>query len=825
MWTHYLKIAVRNLRKRKMGAVINVAGLSVGLAACLLIYFIVASEWSFDRFHPDRERIYRVVADLPNPAGGKFYMPSAPYRAALAIKEFRGVEDMSFFMGFQTKVTVRDKEWAPAYPSDIMFTDPGFFAIFPRVWLFGDPVSALREPFRVVLTESKARTYFGDVPLDKVIGREVVYDDSLRLTVSGIVKDWNKNTDLIFKDFISLSTVQNSFLKDIQGLGTETVPSQWSWGDNEQVFVKLAKGETPSGFVDQAEKMFREHLTASDGRKVRMYLQPLSAVHFDADFEDFYSGKAHAPTLYGLMGIAVFILLLAVVNFINLSAAQSLQRAKEIGVRKVLGSDRRGLIRQFLTETFILVAMSGLLAVLIVRLVVGNFPSFFPAGTAVPLVTPALWIFLAFITLGTTLLAGYYPARVLSSWLPVLSLKGYGGGRTRNRNYVRKALIVFQFTMSIAFIISVLVVQKQLRFLLNKDLGFARDAIVTIPTSGNYATRDRNILADRIRQVPGVRMVSVSIEPPMIDRLRGGDLDCREKGTKVVASERVGDEFYVPLFGLKLVAGRNFAAPRDDTAGFIPSRIPYGYQFPKVRTDFLINETCARQLGFTRPSDALGHVVAAGDISGPVVGILADYHERSLFSPIGPLFVYGSRRPLWGELNVQLSGGIPYATVLAGIEQCWKGVYPSEPFDYYFLDKTIAGFYAREEQTKQVVVAATLIAIFISCIGLFGLISFTAEQKTREIGIRKVLGASVTGIVTLLSKDFLQLVCLSFVIASPLAFFVAHRWLQNFAYRIAIQWYIYALAGALALLIALVTVGFRAIRAATANPVKSLRVE
>lgn len=827
MFRNHLAVAYRNLVKRKAGTVINVAGLSIGIAACLLIYIVTASELSFDRFHPDRERIYRVVADMNNPAYGQFYRSQVPYPAALALRDqFKGVETVTNFTSYTAKVSIPGsaKRFAGSYPSDIILADPDYFRIFPRQWLAGDAATALVRPFSVVLTEAKARSYFGDLPANELIGREVVYDDSLRLTVSGIVKDWNKNTDLIFRDFISYSTIHVSFLKDIQDIGPASLPNEWSWNDHSQVYLKLAKGVSPERIHAEMKQMFRDQLSGNKGWEVRMYLQPLSDIHFNATFTDFYGGRANLPTLYGLMGIAAFILLLAVVNFVNLSTAQSLQRAREIGVRKVLGSSRANLVFQFLTETFVLTLLAVMLSVLIAKIVMERLPTFFPEGTAFHVFAPYTLLFLAGITGGATLLAGFYPARVLSSWRPAITLKGYTRSATGHRNYLRKGLIVFQFTISLFFIIGALVVGSQLRYLLGKDLGFKKDSIVNIATGSNYSTDKRNVLAEKIRHIAGVRMASVSIETPMIDWLRGGDIKRLDNGAKVQSSERVADEYYVPLYGLTLVAGRNFQPPHDDTTGFITSKIPYGYTFRVKQAEFLINQTCARQLGFADPAAALGHMVDIGLVRGPVVGILKDFHERSLFTPIGPVYIYGSKNPLWGEINVSLNRGALQQT-LAGIERCWKEVYPSEPFAYTFLDKDIERFYAKEEQTRQVVNAATLLAIFISCIGLFGLIRLTAEQRTKEIGIRKVLGASAPAIVLLLSSDFIKLVLLAVVVASPLAWYLGHRWLENFAYRIDIRWWMFVLSGALALAMAGVTVGVQALRAAGANPVDSLRAE
>jgi len=685
-----------------------------------------------------------------------------------------------------------------------------------------------------VLTESRARLYFGSIPLDKIIGKELIYDDSLHLSVSGIVKDWDQHSDLLFKEFISFATIQSSFLKNVSDLELATRPDKWNMPDYSQNFVKLAKGTTPAQFERQTISMVKEHMThEGDWGKIRIRLQPLSAMHFDANYQDFYSRKANLPTLYMLMGIAAFILLIAAINFINLSTAQSLRRAKEIGIRKVLGSNRSSLVLQFLTETFLLTALAVASSLLIVYPALRIFRDFIPKGVRLDLTDSFTWIFLLGTILVTSLLAGLYPALMLSASSPMRSLRARGV--VRQKGYLRKGLIVFQFTISLVFIIGTIVIGSQTHYLLSADLGFTKEAILGIQTSSNYATNKRNILAERIRQLPGVRMVSACWNPPMIDYNlpEGRILERKDKPVQLECSERIGDEYYVPLFGLKIIAGRNFMPPRDDTVGLVPLHSP-GYTIEPVHTEILINETCARQLGFKTPGDAIGHIVGTPSpfspvVTGPIVGVLADFHAQSLFSPIRPTYVYGSKNLWFGGVQVKLSAQNKTAgqikTTLAGIEKSWKDIYPDEPFEYQFLDQAMAGYYDKEQKMVQITNAAMMIAIFVSCMGLFGLVRFTAEQRTREIGIRKVLGASVSGIVAMLSKDFLMLVLISIGIASPVSWWFLHQWLQDFAYRINMSWWIFVLAGLSAILAAMITVSFQAVKAAVCNPVKSLKTD
>jgi ABC-type antimicrobial peptide transport system permease subunit len=840
MFKNYFKTAWRNIIRNKAYSVINILGLAFGICSCLLIYLITNYEFSFDKFHADSDRIYRVVLDIDNPANGKDYRSQIPYAAAMMIqKEFTGIEKTANFFSYSAQVTVPEagkpsKRFFQTYPSPTIIPQSSYFSIFSYQWLYGNPATALEQPFQIVLTESRARMYFGTLPPGKIIGKELIYDDSLHLTVSGIIKDWNQHSDLIFKEFISYSTIQSSFLKQMNDLRQAADPN-WTLPDYTQNFIKLAKGATPMQFEQQAAILVKEHmLQKNDPSSITMKLQPLSDIHFNNNYSDFYSRQANLSTLYILMGIAAFILLIAAINFINLSTAQSLRRAKEIGIRKLLGSDRRSLILQFLIETFILTSIAVICSLLFAKPVLNIFRDFIPSEVTVDLTNIFIWIFLLGTILFTSLLAGLYPAFVLSSYSPKRSLQARG--EARRKGYFQKGLTVFQFTISLLFIIGTIVIGGQTHFLLNKDMGFKKDAIISIYTSDNYATNKRNILAENVRQIPGVSMVSACWSPPLINynQPEQNFLQLAGRTNTVNCSERVGDEYYVPLFGLKLIAGRNFMPPQDDTVGFVPSFVPYGYSFPKKQTEILITETCAKQLGFKTPQEALGHIVRTpapnlDAINGPIVGVVADFHAQSLFSPMRPAYIYGSRNLWRGGIQVKLSlsnnNNATLQDELKAIEKSWKQIYPQEEFKYRFLDDSIADMYKTQRTTAQITTAAMIIAIFISCMGLFALFNFATEQRTKEIGIRKVLGASVSGIVAMLSKDFVTLIFLSILIASPVAWYFLQHWLQNFAYHIRISWWIFLLAGVGAIAIAFVTVSFQAIKAAVANPVKSLRTE
>jgi putative ABC transport system permease protein len=814
MLKNFFKTAWRSLLRNKVVTTINVLGLALGITVCLIIFLLVKYELSYDRFHPDGDRIYRFVGASLDPKeekGDRGFVPvPLPDDAR---REISGFETVAGFDNMYADVIVPQpgKEnlffYAPRpdEPSNIIIAEPEYFSIFHYRWLAGNPATALNVPFRVVLSEKEAIRYFGPGDPDHWLGRPLIYSDSLHVTVSGIVQDWKENSDFAFRDFISYATIGESFLK-------EDYPRYWPmWSGGVEGIVKLAPGVTQA----QVERQFPAFLArhSAEGRSnERLALQPLTNIHFNERYRDIFSRKVNLASLYGLAGIALFILVIAAINFINLSTAQSIRRAREIGVRKVLGSRRSAIILQFLSEALLLVLVAAVLSLLIAGPLLFALQSLLPRGVHLQVFTWSTLLFLLLIVAVTCLLAGFYPARVLSAYQPALSLKGRGTLQLNSKSFLRRSLIVFQFTVSLIFIIGTLIIGRQIHYVLNTDLGFDKDAIITLRTGREKPFSKRALLAQKIREIPGVRIVARHMQPPMGNSHSGTFIEYQgATDVKISASFDFCDTDYVPLFGLHIIAGRNLF-PADT-----------------IR-EYLVNETCAKQLGFLHPADALGKLVISGvnDAEGQVVGIIKDFHSRSMHEPITPFFI-STNEPWEFTISAKLatsgrSVGHLKET-LAQLEKTWTEVYPYEKFDYVFFDETIARLYDTEEKEAKIMNIAMGVAIFISCMGLFGLATFVAEQRTKEIGIRKVLGATVTDIVAMLSKDFVRLVLMSILIASPIAWYFMHRWLQDFAYRIPISWWIYAIAGGCAIGVALLTVSYQAIRAATANPVESLKVE
>jgi putative ABC transport system permease protein len=816
MLKNYFKIAFRNVARNKVFAIINALGLAIGISACLLIYIVTSFELSYDTFHPDKVRIYRIVTNLQNAASINNPMSTIPDPAAKIIRaSVSGLESVAMFHIYYPKVAIPEGDKIikrffpsnePGVASPVILAEPQYFEIFKYDWLAGNPKTALNEPFQVVISENEAGKYFGNMPLDRVMGKTIIYDDSLRLTVTGIVKDWNKNTDFNFRDFISYSTIQNSFLKD-QGNW-----NNWGgWNSDTQVFAKLNDQSTPGQINAQVTKIVNDHMTMRPGEQVKILIQPLSDIHFNGDFKDSYSRQAHLPTLYGLMAIAAFILIIAAINFINLSTAQSVERAKEIGIRKVLGSRRINIVLQFLSEIFLLTLFAGVLSVLVMKPLIYLFHDLLPPGIQLGFYNPITILFLLLLIVVTSLLAGFYPARVLSGYLPVISLKGEGCRQVSKGGYLRKSLIVFQFTVSLVFIIATLIIGNQIRFMLNQDMGFTKDAIINVYAYGNYPKSQVKLVTNRLKTMADVQMVSLNDGPPAGSGHGGTSITYNN--VELFTTALGTDENYVPLYDLKLIAGRNI------------------FQSDTIR-ELVINETCAKGLGFNKPEDAVGKLVNFGFSNGPVevkrpiVGVVADFHSESLHDPIKPVTIANDQsRTIAIRLNSQSKHPKEFQSTIEQIAKMWKSVFPIEPFEYKILDDQIAKFYDSYQKTNQIMKTAMVIAIFISCMGLFGLAAFTSVQRRKEIGVRKVLGATVSEIVALLSKDFLKLVILSLVLASPIAWYFMSNWLNDFAYRINLSVWVFLLAGSMALLIAFITISFQSIRAAIANPVTSLRSE
>jgi hypothetical protein len=819
MLTNYLRIAWRNIRKQPVYSTINVLGLAIGICACTVVYLIATFDLGFDRFHPDKDRIYRIVGDIQLPDGSTMFLNCPPQLASLE----HGIPGFEQAVGFHTfgfTVTIPGENGQAGqefstkpdrrYGTSMILTGAAFFQLFPHRWLLGAP-AVLDAPNKLVLSESVARKYFGNGPLDAVMGRTVMVEDSLPLTVAGIVDDWAGLSDLDYTGFISISTAPNSWVRS-------RFPTA-DWGSllphQSQAFVKLAKGVTAAKVnAALAAYVQKAHPILFPGTSnMHLYLQALTGMHYTPNFHRVDTGddfpQAYLPLLYALIGVAFFILVLAVINFINLSTAQSLRRTREVGIRKVMGSSRWGLIAQFLVETLLLTGCAVVISVLLVKPALLLFKGYIPYGVEFHPLDGGNILFLLIITVVTTLMAGFYPARLLSSYLPVLSLKGAVDKVGMGGAGLRKGLIVFQFTISLLFIVGSLVITRQVRFMRNADKGFNSDAIVTV-NARRIKAQQMQLFAANVRKLAGVREVIPESGAPMSGGYFGGT-NYKYQGKKLTCVEQFAGADFIPFYNMRLLAGRSL----------LPGDSVY---------EGVINETMMHALGIVKPMDAIGQVLYR-DTSRPaytIVGVVADFHQESFHERIKPLVIRHDasvERSVAIKLATVGKQGDEARTLMANIETEWKKVFAKNPFAYSFLNASIARLYNEENNTAWLMQAAMVITILISCMGLFGLALFTASRRAKEVGIRKVMGATVSQIFLLLSRDFLLLVLVSLVIASPVAWYLAARWLNNFAYREPMSVWVIAEAGLAALALALLTVGFQAVRAARANPIETLRSE
>ncbi|MEO5890549.1 MAG: FtsX-like permease family protein [Ferruginibacter sp.] len=817
MLKNYFNIALRTLRKNKVFTGINIFGLSIGISASLVIWLLVNYHFSFDKFEKDRDRIYRVVSNFS--FSGETYHNSGvpdPFSAA-AQKELTGLDIVVPFRTWDgdVKVTVPDPEGNKPLiikkQNRMVFADSNYFSLVNYKWLAGSPKTSLTKPNQAVLTASYAKIYFPKLSPSEVVGKQLYFNDTVAASITGIVEDLNENTDFTFKAFIAYATLEHTSLK----------PQNWTqWSSTngqQQCFVKLSTGTTVAQVEKQIDKLFKKYDIHEPGDNGKSWhtLQPLSDLHFNSDYGSYELAQAHKPTLYGLLVVALFLLLLGCINFINLTTAHAAQRAKEIGIRKTMGSSRKQLIFQFLSETFLLTFAATILSLVLTPLILKAFSGFIPKELHFNVMAqPGIILFLLGLIVVVTLLSGFYPAVILSAFKPVLVLKNQAytnTGKTRNA-WLRKSLTISQFVIAQVFIMGAIMVSKQVTYSLNKDLGFKKEAILYMST--NYYDTVRNhkyIFMDKLRAMPGISMISLGTNPPSSGSTWSGTMKYKDgkKEIETDVQQKFGDTNYIKLYQLRLVAGTNMQ--HSDTVN-----------------SFVINETYARILGFKDPQQAIGKRIEWSDKQIPIAGVVADFHQKSLHEPIKPLVIStweSSSRTVNIALVPQDRSGTSWKNTIAQIEKAWKEVYPEDDFEYRFFDADIAKFYDAEQHISSLLMWATGLSVFISCLGLLGLVIYTTTQRTKEIGVRKVLGASIAQIVAMISKDFILLVLIAFMIAAPLAGIGMYKWLQNFAYRTDISWWIFLSGGSLMILVALLTLSFQTIKAAMANPVKSLRTE
>lgn len=817
MYKNYFKTAFRSLLKHKIFSLINVIGLAIGISASLVIYLIVSYDFGFNKLQDDDDRIYRVVSDFSY-QGEPNYNSGVPVPLGPATKNgVTGLEVVAPLYGYayEGKITVDSANGTPKVIKKqnlIVVTDGSYFDLINYKWLAGSRSQAFNHPNQVVLTAKQAKLYFPHLSYAAVMGKEVIYEDTLHTTVAGVVENLQVKTDFNFHDFISLKTADTH-----KGMVENyTNPSWGSTSSSDQLLIKIRPDASLKAIKKQVNALYtknRNRRDMSPGQTHEFSLQPINDIHFNSRYDAFDQRQANKTVLYSLLGVAAFLLLLGCINFINLTTAQSVQRAKEIGVRKTIGSTRQQLIGQFLTETLVLTVAATLLSALIAYYLLQLFSNFItPEITYSMLFTREVFIFITLLIVVITVASGLYPAIMLSSFKPVHVLKGHDVNGKSRGTYLRKTLTVTQFVIAQFFIMGTLMVGSQIHYVLNKDLGFSKDAILYINTPWKTSRGNKKeILAEKIAAIPQVKLVAVGGAAPSASGTWSTYMKYKD-GKKEIETEvfiKNGDEHYMDIYQLRLLAGRKIEARDSATKAFV------------------INETYAHILGFKNAKDAVGKTIDHDEKQIPIVGVVKDFYQKSLHTAIKPIAIITNKKSNYGMVHVALQPqqGKSWSGAIAQMQDAWKQIFPEEEFSYTFIDDSVARFYNAEKDTAKLLNWATGLSILISCMGLLGLAIHSTNQRVKEIGVRKVLGASVSQIVTLLSADFVKLIVIAFVLSLPIAWYTMHQWLQRFAYHTQISWWIFAGAIASTLIIAVLTMSLQTVKAALANPVKSLRSE
>ncbi len=804
MIKNYFRISLRNLKRHTGYTAINILGLATGIAVCLLIFLVISFETSFDNFHKNSNRIGRVLTEFHH-ADSKdiFYGKGVPFglpnTLKSSMKQMEAVAPVWADYNDQLEIPGANNGSLKKIKEEhgVFFTTPAFFTIFDFPLLAGS-YESLKDPNNTLLTKEAAEKYFGN--WQDAVGKTFKLNNTDILKVTGILAEIPPNTDFQFKVVIAYGT-------GITGRFAQSTDWDGSYS-NFSCYVLLPENESLTGFNNQLKSLARK--MKSPGNKDLQTIQSLSAVHYDTQAGDFSNRTISHDLINALWLIASFILLIACVNFINLSTAQAVNRAKEVGVRKVLGSNKWQLKWQFLTETFLIVFSAILFSLLISWLALPWLNILLELSLKISMANAfPIAIFLLILSVTVTLLAGFYPSVVLSGFNPISALKSKLAAKTHKGISLRRGLVVFQFIIAQSLIIGTWVIAKQMIFFTSQPLGFNKNAVVNIPVPTDSAGISRlEYLKKQLKGIHGIQSVSFNSNTPVEDNNDNWTMvyfNHSEKQTDFYSILKSADEEYIPGYQLALLAGRNLEA--SDT----------------IR-EFLVNEMFLKNLGITRPQDALNKEISfSKNTKGPIAGVLKNFYNRSFRADLAPLIITTDKRE-YNQASIKLDSKELTAS-MSGIEKIWNETYPDFVFEYKFLDDKVESFYKHESQIAQLYKIFALIAIFLSCLGLYGLASFMAVQRVKEVGIRKVLGATGAHIVYLFSREFVLLITLAFAIAAPLSWYFMHQWLQNYPFRIDLSWWIFPAGGLVSILIALATVSFQALKAAMANPVNSLRSE
>jgi putative ABC transport system permease protein len=794
MLKNYLKITIRNIRKNPGYSAINVLGLAVGIAACVLIFQYISHELSYDRYHEKSDRLYRVTLQT-----SQNHIALTPSIASpLLQREFPEVESaVRIYNSGSYQPVVLQYENRVFEEQSFAFADSSLLDLFDFNLLTGNPQTALQRPYTMILSEQMAVKYFGNA---NPVGKTIILNDSREYEVTGVMESIPDNSHFRFNIIASLESRRSwGELSDTQLAGSQFY-----------TYVLLSEGADPEIVESKINDFTDQYLNLNNSRSFDLLLQSVTDIHLRSDVDHEIQAQGDIRYVYAAGITALLILIIACINYMNLATARSVRRSREVGIRKVMGSGRRELMAQFYGESALLTILSLIIAVFLAELIA---PWFFNiTGQMVPIHfgDPVIWLLLAGIGIIVTILAGNYPAVVLSSFKPSAVLMGNRTTGTGSAA-LRKTLVVFQFGISVFLIIGTLVVQKQVDFLGQKELGYNKNNIVSL-TSYDEVENRFEAFRSELQQVPGVGDATLASHSP-VDIGSGYKIEVEGINVDpdfVIRGLRARPEF-TDLFGIEIIAGRGLT--ENDFLATNRSEDP---EFA-----FLLNETTA-DIFNEEPENLIGRHTVVHGRTGTIVGIVRDFHFTSLHNQIGPLMIFPQES--FNKLFVQLNTTGVEET-MQRLEATWKSFFPAIPFEYQFVDQQFDALYRAETRVGYIFTGFSILAIFIACLGLYGLSSYMVEQRTREIGVRKVLGATITNILGLFSLDFIKLVAAGFILAIPVAWLVMNQWLQNFAYRIDVGLIVFVTAGILTLIIAIVTVSYQAVKAAVLNPVDSLRSE
>lgn len=816
-----IKNSIRHLKRNKLFTFLNILGLTIGISSCWVIFKYVSYELAYEKGISNKNNVYRLLTQFKTEDSEELFSGvSRPIYFELK-RDKLGLDLVVANYKKQINTVIipeipgQEKKFEePEYDeTTVIETDKEYFDLVDYKWLAGNKQTALIEPHHLVLTEKRAKHYFPKLMAEEMIGKTIIYNDSLKKTITGVIEDLNYPSEFNGQEFLLLQETERE-KRLISWAGTNGADRIY-FQDNDPQIIENAIKQMQSTLIKNWKQVEQQKLVDFSFNR-KLVKMPLLDSHFANYMKENAFPKTSKTLIFTLIAVALFLLILACINYVNLTSSQLPLRHKEIGIRKTLGGSKRSLILQMMCETAIIVIFSATLSIIVTHLVISFLHDFFPESR-INYTDPILFlIVMVCLLIFTILIAGLYPSWIMSRMNVIDIFRNKSNIQIGKENLnLRKSLIVFQFIIAQLFIVGAIIISQQLKYVVKKDMGFNKESVIRIHIPYKVVI-DQNLynkrftLLQELRKLPGVDEISMGTAPLsmgyMSNSLKYFPDDKSDPITRNIYFKNI-DTAYLSFFDFKLIAG----------TPLIPSDTTNGY---------LINETAVKAYGFKNPQEAIGKFIGNPNRMIPIVGVIKDFHTSDFYTPIGPIALSYNNRDL-EEYNIRLNPNIKseWPKIIENINNTWNKFYNSDLFNYKHYDETILAFYKKEQQLLKLINISTTIAIIISCLGLFGLATLIANQRSKEIGIRKILGASVSGIIGLLSKGFIKIITIAILIASPIIWWASNEWLKDFAYRIEVSWLPFILGGLVAITAALLTISYQAIKAAKANPVNSLRDE